>query len=85
MNLPETQRASKLNIVSLKINFTDIVLLFDEKVPRHFWKISIVTRVLPSRDSQIRGVVIRTEKTNTIQKRPVNKLFAAENTYHDTN
>ena len=41
MNLRETQRTSKLNIDSLKINITDIVLVFYEKVPRHFWKISI--------------------------------------------
>ena len=51
----------------------------------HFWKISIVTRVSPSRDSEIRGVIVRIEKTYTILKRPVNKLFAVENTYHDTN
>ena len=54
-------------------------------MPRHFWKISIVTRVLPSRDYEIRGVIVRIEKTNTILKRPVNKLFAVENTYHNTN
>ena len=54
-------------------------------MPRHFWKISIVTRVLPSRDSEIRGAIVRIAKTNTILKRPVNKLFAVENTYHDTN
>ena len=85
MNLRETQRTSKLNIHSLKINITDIALVFYEKVPRHFWKISIVTRVLPSRDSEIRGAIVRIAKTNTILKRPVNKLFAVENTYHDTN
>ena len=27
---------------------------------------------------------MRIAKTNTIFKRPVNKLFAVENTYHDT-
>ena len=47
MNLLETQRTSKLNIDSLKINIADIVLFFYEKVPIHFWKICIVTRVLP--------------------------------------
>ena len=46
---------------------------------------SIVTRVLPSKDSEIRGVIVRIGKTNTIPKRPMSKLFAAENTYHDTN
>ena len=42
-------------------------------------------RVLPSRDSEIRGAIVRIAKTNTILKRPVNKLFAVENTDHDTN
>ena len=52
MNLRETQRTSKLNIDSLKINANDIVLVFYEKVLRHFWMIAIVTRVLPNRDSK---------------------------------
>ena len=49
------------------------------------WRIVIVTRVLPSRDSEIRGATVRIAKTNKILKRPLNKLFAFENTYHDTN
>ena len=85
MNLRETQRTSKLNINSLKINVNDIVLVFYEKVPRHFWRISIVTRALPSRDSEIRGTIVRIANTNIILKLPVNKLFAVEKTYHDTN
>ena len=50
---------------------------------RRFWRIAIVTRV-PSRDSEIRKAIVRVAKTNTILKRPINKLFAVENTYHDT-
>ena len=42
VNLRETQGTSKLNINSLKINVNDIVLVFYEKVPRHFWRIVIV-------------------------------------------
>ena len=84
MNLHETQRTLKLNIDTLKINVNDIVLAFYEKVLRHFW-IAIVTRVLPNRDSEIKGAIVRIAKTNTILKRPVNKLLAVENTYHDTN
>ena len=53
-------------------------------MPRHFWRITIVTRVLPSRDSEIRGAIVSIAKTNTIVKLEVNKLFAVENTY-DTN
>ena len=84
MNLHETQRTSKLNIDTLKSIVNDIVLVFYEKVSRHFW-ITIVTWVLPSRGSEIRGAIVRIAKTITIFKRPVNKLFAVENTYHDTN
>ena len=54
-------------------------------MPRHFWRITIVTGVLPSRDSEIRGAIVRIAKTNTILKCPVNKLFKVENTYNDTN
>ena len=46
--------------------------------------LSIVTRVLPSRDSEMRGAIVRIAKTNTILKLPVNKLLPVENTYHDT-
>ena len=45
-------------------------------MPTYFWRIVIVTQVLPSRDSETREVVVRIAKTNTILKGPVNKLFA---------
>ena len=45
----------------------------------------MVTGVLPSRDSEIKGAIVRIKKTNAILKRPVNKLFPIEYTYHDTN
>ena len=54
-------------------------------MPRNFWKIVIVTEVLPSRDSGIKGAIVRIKKTNAILKRPMNKLFPTEYTYHDTN
>ena len=54
-------------------------------IPGHFWRIAIVTRVLPSRDSEIRGAIMRMAKTITILKRPVNKLFTVKNSCHDTN
>ena len=39
----------------------------------------------PSRDHEIRGAILRIVKTNTILRRPVNKLFPTESTYQDTN
>ena len=70
--------------IKYKLPKNVIVLVFYEKVPRDFWRIAIVTRVLPNRGSEIRGAIMRIAKTNTILKRPVKKLFAVENTY-DTN
>ena len=42
-----------------------------------------LTGVLLSRDSEIRGAIVRIPKTKTILKHPVNKLFPIENTYQD--
>ena len=78
--LRETQRTSKLNINSHKINVNDIVLVYDEMVSRHVWRTAIVTGVLPIRDCEIRRAIVRMAKTNTILKRPVNKLFTVKNT-----
>ena len=85
INLRETKRTSKLNISSLKIYVIDIVLVIYQKVLRHFWRIAIVRQVLSSRDSEIRGEIVRIAKTNTILKCSLNNLFAVENIYHDTN
>ena len=42
VNLSKTQRISKLNTNSPKINVNDIALVYDEKVSIHFWRIAIV-------------------------------------------
>ena len=84
-NLRETQRTSKLNLNSLKVNVNNIVLVIYEKVLKHFWGIAIVTRILPRRDSEIRAAIVRIAKINAILKRPVKNLFGAENICHDNN
>ena len=54
------------------------MLVYDEKVPRNFWRIAIVTRVLSSRNSEIKRVIVRIKKTNEILERYVNRLFPIE-------
>ena len=62
VKLRETIRKSKLNVNSKKnVIDKDIVQVY-EKVPKHFWRITIVTGVLTSRDSEIRGAIMRIEK-----------------------
>ena len=82
VNLCETQRASKLNINSQR-NY--VVSVYDEKVLKHFWRISIVTGLLPSRDSGRRGAILEIKKSNANLKRLINKVFPTEYTYHATN
>ena len=71
--------------IKYKLQKNYVLLVYDEKVPRHFWKIAIVARVLPSGDSEIKGAILRIKKTNAILKHLVNKLFLIEYTYRDTN
>ena len=52
VNLCETQWSPKLNINSSKVNGDDIVLVYGDNVPKHFWRIAIVAGVLPSRNSE---------------------------------
>ena len=47
-------------------------------------RMATVTGVLPSRDSEKKGAIVRIKKTNPILKRPVIKLLPIEYTY-DTN
>ena len=61
------------------------MLIHDEEVPRHIWRIAIVTGALPSRDSEIRRAILRIVKTNRIIKHPINKLIQIENRFQDTN
>ena len=60
------------------------MIVYDKKEPRLFWRIAIVTRLLHSIDSGTKRAILRITKTNTILKRPINKLFSTENTYQDT-
>ena len=70
--------------VKCKLPKNYVVLVYDEKVPRHFWKVDIVTVALSSKDSEIKGAIVRIKKTNAMLKYPVKKLFPIEYTYRDT-
>ena len=39
------------------------------------WRVGIVEELLQGKDSQIRGAKVRVPNTNSILKRPVNKLY----------
>ena len=58
------------DITNIKIKYELLnnyaALNYDGKVSRHFWRIAIVTGVLPSRDFEIKEEIVRIVKTNAI-------------------
>ena len=64
--------------IKYKLPKNYVLLVYDEKMRRLFWKISIVTGILPSIDSEIKRAIVRIKKANAVLKRPVNKLFRIE-------
>ena len=56
----------------------DVVIVEEETQSRSMWRVGIVEKLLQGKDGQIRGVKVRVPKTNSILKRPVNKLYLVE-------
>ena len=56
----------------------DIVIIFDEKLPRHLWKLGRVTKLLYGRDNRVRAVELKTGRSNNTMRRPVNRLYPIE-------
>ena len=76
------------DITNIKIKYELLnnyaALNYDGKVSRHFWRIAIVTGVLPSRDFEIKEEIVTVLKTNAILNVSlILKMY--ENTYNDTN
>ena len=55
-----------------------IVVVHDEGLPRGGWKLGKVEKVLPGRDGQIRGAVVRLGTRSTVIRRPVQLLYPLE-------
>ena len=75
------------DITNIKIKYELLnnyaALNYDGKVSRHFWRIAIVTGVLPSRDFEIKEEIVTVVKTNAILNVSlILKMY--ENTYNDT-
>ena len=60
------------------INVGDIVIVNDEKIPRHLWKLGRVVALLRGKDDVLRGGNVKTGKTGVILSRSINKLYALE-------
>ena len=73
-SLRENQRYTSVKR-SAKIQLNDVVIIYDEKQPRHLWRIGKVEKLIIGTDGKIRGAEIKSGKTGVIVRRPVNKLY----------
>ena len=48
------------------------------KLPRSLWKVGIVEELFQGKDEKIRGAAVGIPKTNSVIKRPINKLYLVE-------
>ncbi|KAL7290473.1 hypothetical protein TKK_0016161 [Trichogramma kaykai] len=71
--LPTIQTRQKWQAKTPELKENDIVLIVDENVARNFWKKSVVIRVLPGKDGEIRVVEVRT--ASGLLRRPCSKLI----------
>ena len=63
------------NTVDKKPKVDDIVLIHDDKVPRHQWNMGRVVGVELGSDGQIRAARVASGKTGNVLRRPINKLY----------
>ena len=76
LNLPEYHSATPKVSSNLLIKLKDLVLVYDDCVPRHLWKTSIVTELYYSNsNNQIWGISIRVNRSGQTIKQPINKLY----------
>ena len=73
-SLRENQRIPKQKH-SNKVEIDDVVVIYEDKQPRHLWKLGRIVNIIPGRDGRIRGAVVKVGKSGAVIRRPVNRLY----------
>ena len=59
--------------------------IYEENIPRQFWKLGRVVEIHKSNDGKERGAKVKVGKTKQFIDRPLNKLFPLELNSNDDN
>ena len=78
INLRENHKVKLQKFNRPQIQLKDAVIVEEERQSRSMWRVGLVEELLQGKDGQIRGAKVRVPKTNSILKRPVNKLYLVE-------
>ena len=61
---------------SIKVH--DIVIIFDEKLPRQLWKLGRIVELITGADKVVRGAKVKLGQSGCVISRPLNKLYPIE-------
>ena len=78
INLRENHKVKLQKFNSSQIQLKVVVIVEEERQSRPMWRVGIAEELLQGKDGQIRGAKVRIPKTNSILKRPMNKLYLVE-------
>ena len=54
------------------------MLIFDDKLPRHMWKLGRVDELIRSKDGVVRVTKVKSGSAGAFLSRPINKLYPVE-------
>ena len=75
----------KCYIKGNQLEINDVVLIQDDKAPRHRWNLGKVVELVEGKDGILRGARVLVGKTGSIIGRPLNKLCHLEIKKVDSN
>ena len=81
--LREVRSCRKVGKGRSEIRVGDVVVIEEDIVPRHRWRLGLVVELLEDSDSYVRGAKVKVGKTKNIIRRPVNRLYPTEVRWSD--
>ena len=72
------QSCKSLGKGAVVIKVDDVVVIGEDVVPRHRWRLGIVVELIKSNDGLVRGAKVKVGKTRNVIRRPVNCLYLIE-------
>ena len=75
--LREIKSCRKVGKGTSEIRVHDVVVI-EEDVPRHMWRLGVVVELLEGTDGFVRGAKVKVGKTKNIIRRPVNRLYPTD-------
>ena len=76
--LREIRSCRKVGKAAYEIRVGDAVVIEEDVVPRHRWRLGVVVELLEGSDGYARGAKVKVRKTKIIIWRPVNRLYPTE-------